>query len=173
MLGLDEGDPRGLTVTGGLPYAGGPGNNYCLHAVAAMLERLRARPGAKALVTGNGWYLTKHSASVLASASSEGFSAESLEAVSAPSSEGEDAKPVPVLARAGGAARIVTYTVVFDREGAPARGVVLGALEGEPGRFVAETPADRSLLEGLVSREAVGLRGRVSQHDGKNVFSPE
>ena len=31
-LGLDGDDPRGLTLTGGLPYFGGPGNSYSLHA---------------------------------------------------------------------------------------------------------------------------------------------
>ena len=45
MLGLDESDPRGFTVTGGLPYAGGPGNAYTIHSLAAMVERLRRGPG--------------------------------------------------------------------------------------------------------------------------------
>src|SRR4051794_35134793 len=63
-LGLALDDPRGLTVTGGLPYAGGPGNNYVMHSVAAMAEKLRGRPGAYGLVTGNGWYLTKQSTGV-------------------------------------------------------------------------------------------------------------
>jgi acetyl-CoA C-acetyltransferase len=31
----------GLTQTGGLPYHGGPGNNYALHGVAAMVHTLR------------------------------------------------------------------------------------------------------------------------------------
>jgi acetyl-CoA C-acetyltransferase len=66
MLGLAEDDPRGLTVTGGLPYAGGPGNDYTLHSLATLVQRLRERPGV-GLVTGNGWYLTKHSACVVAS----------------------------------------------------------------------------------------------------------
>ena len=33
-LGLAPEDPRGLTVTGGLPFFGGPGNNYSMHAIA-------------------------------------------------------------------------------------------------------------------------------------------
>jgi len=60
-LGLDLDDPRGLTVTGGLPYAGGPGNNYVMHSVAVMLHRLRERRGEYGLITGNGRYLTKQS----------------------------------------------------------------------------------------------------------------
>src|SRR5665213_3185655 len=63
-LGLDIDDPRGLTVTGGLPYFGGPGNNYAMHSVATMMERLRARPGSWGLATANGWYLTKQSTGV-------------------------------------------------------------------------------------------------------------
>ena len=43
-LGLPPG--RGLTVTGGLPYQGGPGSNYCTHALAAMADTLRRDPGA-------------------------------------------------------------------------------------------------------------------------------
>jgi acetyl-CoA C-acetyltransferase len=39
------------TVTGGESFAGGPWNNFVLQATAAMLERLRARPGAQGLVT--------------------------------------------------------------------------------------------------------------------------
>ena len=68
MLNLAIDDPRGFTVTGGLPYAGGPASAYTLHSLAAMVGRLRENPGDRGLVTGNGWYLTKHSAAVLSSA---------------------------------------------------------------------------------------------------------
>ncbi len=43
-LGLRVDDPRGVTVTGGLPYHGGPASGYLTHSIAAMVERLRARP---------------------------------------------------------------------------------------------------------------------------------
>ena len=49
-----------LTVTGGLTFAGGPLNNYVMHAVARMAEVLRRSPGEKGLVSANGGYLTKH-----------------------------------------------------------------------------------------------------------------
>ncbi|MBV9933565.1 MAG: hypothetical protein JO367_04620, partial [Actinobacteria bacterium] len=55
-LGLD----RPLTVTGGLGFAGGPGNNYVTHSIAAMADRLRGDPGSYGLVTALGWYITKH-----------------------------------------------------------------------------------------------------------------
>merc|ERR1719517_37112 len=58
-----------LTVTGGLPYHGGPGSNYVTHSIAAMVEKLRDHPvnePARGLVTANGGYLTKHSFGVYA-----------------------------------------------------------------------------------------------------------
>ncbi len=59
-LGISLSDSRGLTATGGLPYFGGPGNNYTLHAIATVAERLR-ESGGVGLVSGLGWYATKHS----------------------------------------------------------------------------------------------------------------
>ncbi|MBL8674451.1 MAG: acetyl-CoA acetyltransferase, partial [Rhodospirillales bacterium] len=71
-IGLAEDDPRGLTVTGGLPYFGGPGNNYVTHSIAAMMDKVRAAPGKFGMVTGNGSYVTKHSASILSTTPTRG-----------------------------------------------------------------------------------------------------
>ncbi len=66
-IGFDPvGDSREPTVTGGLSFAGGPGNGYVLHSISSMVERLRAEPEEAGLVTAVGWYLTKHSAGVYA-----------------------------------------------------------------------------------------------------------
>jgi acetyl-CoA C-acetyltransferase len=168
MLGLDEADPRGFTVTGGLPYAGGPGNAYTLHSFATMAQRLRERPGAKGLVTGNGWYLTKHSASVWSTQPRE-----KPEAPPAGPSAAERARrrPLAPVAEARGWGSAEAFTVLFDREGEPARGIVLGRNEaGE--RFLANTPDDRASLEAFLGRADVGSRGRLSCHDGHNRFEP-
>lgn len=164
-LGLAEDDPRGLTVTGGLPYAGGPGNNYCLHAVAAAAERVRA-DGGSALVTGNGWYLTKHSASVL------GPGARPV-AAAAPASEPAAAPPVVAFAEeAAGGAHVETYTVVYDRAGAPTQGIVVGRQE-DGRRFLAHVAGGGSELEAFAAREGVGRSGRVVHRDGLNRFEPQ
>jgi acetyl-CoA C-acetyltransferase len=165
--GVAEDDPRGLTVTGGLPYAGGPGSNYSMHAVAAMAERLRAWPGAKGLTTGNGWYLTKHAASVWSSAPPRGPVGGRLEA---PVAVG----PAPLARRddAEGPGRIEAWTVVYARDGAPARGIVVGRhAHGE--RFVANTPGERAFLEAFVSAEQVGVGGRVRRHGETLLFAPD
>ncbi|MEM7730680.1 MAG: hypothetical protein AAF311_15670, partial [Pseudomonadota bacterium] len=58
VLGLQVGD-QPLTVTGGLPFFGGPGNNYSLHAIAEMHQRLRGTEKVGA-VYANGGMMTKH-----------------------------------------------------------------------------------------------------------------
>lgn len=51
---------RPVTVTGGLPYHGGPGSNYMTHAVAALAERLRQDPGSFGLASGVGMHMARH-----------------------------------------------------------------------------------------------------------------
>ena len=80
--------------------------------------------------------------------------------------------PVALVDHADGAARIETYTVTYDREGAPARGIVVGRLLDGGARFLANTPDDRALLESLVTRAGVGLRGAVRCVEGANRFVP-
>ncbi|RMF21678.1 MAG: acetyl-CoA acetyltransferase, partial [Deltaproteobacteria bacterium] len=64
MAGLDIDDPRGPTLTGGLPYFGGPGNNYSMHAIATAVDKIRKQPDGHAMITALGWYITKHSVGV-------------------------------------------------------------------------------------------------------------
>jgi acetyl-CoA C-acetyltransferase len=169
MLGIAPDDPRPLTLTGGLPYFGGPGNNYSMHAIAEVMARTRARPGSIGLVTALGWYLTKHAIGVYAAVPKDGaFVREDPAARQAVL----DAQRAPALTtEPSGGATIETYTVLHDRDGAPVRGLVIGRLD-DGRRFLAATPEDRVLLEGLVAREAVGLRGRVAAAEGAGRFEP-
>jgi acetyl-CoA C-acetyltransferase len=59
-LGLPPDEQRGLTVTGGLPYHGGPASGYLTHSIAETVRRLRAEPGAFGMVSGVGMHMTKH-----------------------------------------------------------------------------------------------------------------
>lgn len=170
-LGLTLDDPRGVTVTGGLPYAGGPGNNYVSHSVATMVERLRQAPEKLGLVTGLGWFVTKHSAGVYGARPPSGPWRRADPAVD---QAALDAIPSPALAEAAdGPASIETYTVVFNPQGEPERAIVIGRLDSGV-RFFANTEADPALLRAMCSQEFVGRRGRV-RHDpasGRNLFLP-
>ena len=63
-FGLDPADPRGFTLTGGLPFFGGAGNNYSAHAIAEAVARCRAAPGSRAFVGANGGVMSKYAAAV-------------------------------------------------------------------------------------------------------------
>lgn len=170
-LGLSLDDPRGLTVTGGLPYAGGPGNNYVMHSVAVMMEKLRRRPGAFGLVTGNGWYLTKQSTGVYSTKPLDRpFEREDPTVLQ----REIDALPHPeIVERPEGPAVVETYTVAHKREG-PFLGVVIGRDQAGR-RFAANLPQDPALLAAFEAQEQVGRRGTVtrSADDRLNVFTPE
>lgn len=171
MLDMSEADPRGYTVTGGLPYAGGPASAYSLHAIAAMMDRIRSGKANTGMVTGNGWYLTKHSAVVLANEPAE--TSNEPEFGTAWDDDSPEAKipAVEVHNEANGPASVETYTVIFDREGRPARGIVIGRTD-EGARFLANTPDDSALNEQVVEKEFIGARGQVRHVDGMNRFEP-
>ena len=64
-LGLSQSRP--LSVTGGLTFHGGPFNNYVIHSIATMAERLRETPGSTGLVSSVGGFFSKHAFGVFAS----------------------------------------------------------------------------------------------------------
>ena len=168
-LGLDTKEPRDITVTGGLPYFGGAGNNYVMHSIATTVERLREKPEQKALVTGLGWFATKHSAGVYSGRPPTGAWVRTNPKVDQEKVEA-DVSPAFTV-EANGEATVETYTVVFNRESEPESGIVFGRL-GDGTRFLSNTPADAGLLTAMTREEFVGRRGRVSWDAGtqKNTF---
>ncbi|MBW2290708.1 MAG: acetyl-CoA acetyltransferase [Deltaproteobacteria bacterium] len=171
MLGIPEDDPRDFTVTGGLPYAGGPASAYSLHALAAMMDRIVEGKVETGLVTGNGWYLTKHAAVVLAASPGEASSEPRFGDVWDESSPEAKQPEVMIAQVANGNATVETYTMVFDREGRPQRGIVIGRLD-DGRRFLANTPDDLALNEQIVAHELIGRRGRVWHDEDMNRFDP-
>jgi acetyl-CoA C-acetyltransferase len=168
--GLAEDDPRGLTVTGGLPFFGGPGNNYVTHSISAMMRRLRAAPGRYGLVTANGNYLTKHAWGVYATTPTEGpWQREDPARLQADLDRlpREHVDPAPQ-----GRGRIETFTVMHGR-GGPEFGVVFGRLDANGRRFIANTPSDPATLNAMQDTEALGRPGTVSSHEGHATFVPD
>jgi len=147
-LGLASDDPaRPLTVTGGLTFAGGPGNNYSGHAIATLIHRLREDPGAYGLITALGWYLTKHAVGIY-SARPPRRPFTSL-----------DPRPQRPPARHAssdytGPATIEAYTVVYER-GGTAEAAVISALTPRGERAVIRTP-DRDVIDAIVADDRAG-----------------
>ncbi|MBV7259051.1 acetyl-CoA acetyltransferase [Erythrobacter crassostreae] len=63
-FGLTADDPRGLTLTGGLPFFGGAGNNYSAHAICEAVQAARGDRGAYALVGANGGWMSKYATGI-------------------------------------------------------------------------------------------------------------
>ncbi len=150
-LGLGPDDPRGLTVTGGLPYFGGPGNNYSLHAVATMVDRLR-QTGGTGLVTALGWYLTKHAAGIYGAAPPpsgwrRGDTSTAQAAI--------DATAVEIAPDATGPAVVLASTVTSAGGDEITAAPVIARLQD--GRHVAAA-ADVTELPSLAARNLVGAR---------------
>ncbi len=149
-LGLPHNDPRGLTVTGGLPFFGGAGNNYSMHAVATMVGLLRREPGTFGFVGANGGSMSKYSTGVY-STTPAAFTDHSDAGLQA----ALDAVPGPPLAVAPhGPATLETYTIKYDKRGA--HGIVVGRL-ADDSRFVATTvPGDGATVELLAGEQPFG-----------------
>lgn len=170
ILGFPTDGSRPLTVTGGLPYFGGPGNNYTMHAIATMVERLRAAPGTFGLVSAVGWYMTKHAVGVYSTAAP-------MHPWARPDRARQQAR-IDALAHpecvvsANGRARIETYTVVHDRDGAATDAVIVARLEDGRRAFATVDP-DRDFFATLEREEMVGAPGYVRPSlDGRNRFYP-
>ncbi len=145
-------DGRPLTLTGGLPYFGGAGNNYSMHAIAQMAQALRARPGAFGMVTANGGFLSKYSVGVYSTrpAPPPVFDDTVLQAE-------VDAWPAPPTAPGEGEGIIETYTIDYSRP--EPVGIVVGRLTDSGARFVARTdPADAGTVQRMAVEEPLGAR---------------
>ena len=120
-LGLGTDDPRGLTVTGGLPFAGGPGSGYGLHSAAAMVDVLRADPGSLGLVSGVGMHMTKHAFALWSTAPPGPEPPASIRVAAPPETVG-------ITNPYRGRAAVAAYSVVHGRDGAPQWGLVVADL---------------------------------------------
>jgi acetyl-CoA C-acetyltransferase len=155
-LGLATDDPRGLTVTGGLPFFGGPGNNYAMHAIAETVQRARRAPGSSGFVGANGGIMTKYSAGIYSTAP-----APWVPDRSATLQAEIDGWATPAQARqADGWAVIETYTVRHHRDGTRT-GIVVGRLDAGGRRFLARSAEGDTGLTGLLSSAAEPAGERV------------
>lgn len=163
-LGLAAEDPRPLTVTGGLPYFGGAGNNYSMHAIATMVRRLRARPGETGLVAANGGALSKYSVGLYSTrpAPWRDFDSRGLQAEI-------DAWPAVATVPGDGGGIVETYTI--DYSGPQPQGVIIGRLDGSKARFVSMTADDGPAIRTMIERDPLGARVSVATGaDGRSVI---
>ncbi|MGB3626380.1 MAG: acetyl-CoA acetyltransferase [Henriciella sp.] len=158
-LGIDPfTDERPITLTGGLPFFGGPGNNYSMHGIASMSDWLRENDGAFGLVLANGGWMTKEAVGVWSTARPDAF--QLVEKAAKPHEK-------VTLDPAASAGTIETYTVVHGREG-PSHGIIFGRTESGD-RFIAK--ASEAALDELRNDESpVGRPVTVTQDGEVSTF---
>src|SRR5262249_29379695 len=139
----------------------GPASGYLTHSIAAMVERLRADPGAFGLVSGVGMHMTKHVYGCYSTVPGE---------VRAPA-PAQPAPDVRVVANHDGDARVSAYSVVHGRGGEPEWAILVCDLDDGARTYAQLRDADacaaveRTELVGstvhLEPREVEGPMGRV------------
>jgi acetyl-CoA C-acetyltransferase len=164
--GPEAGDHRPLTLTGGLAFFGGPGNNYTTHSVAAMVDACRRDPGSYGLVTGIGWYLTKHSAGLYSTRPpAAGFTRIDPAATQAVIDRTPRRHPAGAYA---GPATVEATAVQFSREGEPTVAVV-SALTPEGARALANT-SEPAVLASMTTEEWAGRPVALRTDGGINTL---
>ena len=143
-LGVDP--SRDFTITGGLTFAAGPLNCYCILPLTRAVALLRDTHHDRALLTGNGGSFTKHSSLVLSGEpSGSGFLTDDVQAAI----DALPSRPTPTE-RAGDVA-LEAYTVLSDREMHPELALLAG-LDAQGRRHWAST-TDREMMAELLSND--------------------
>lgn len=158
-LGIAPDDPRGLTLTGGLPFFGGAGNNYSAHAIAEAAARCRAKPGSRAMVVANGGFMSKYGCGIYSTEPADWSQERVLTCKDQPDA-------VESVDDYSGPATIETYTIQNSKKG-PSGTVIARDPEG---RRLAAIPADAAALGLLETGEPFGAAITVACAGGKNVF---
>jgi acetyl-CoA C-acetyltransferase len=159
-LGLRIDDARGVTVTGGMPYAGAPGSGYVTHALATMTETLRRDGRTSGLVSGLSAQMASHAVTVLSTLPARGD----------PKAFGDSTQirprepRTPIRGEGRGPAVVEAYAVACDREGANDVAVVVCRLPDRSRCYAQAHDAD--LLHLLSTSEGVGRRVELASGEG-------
>jgi acetyl-CoA C-acetyltransferase len=159
-MGIAPDDPRGLTLTGGLPFFGGAGNNYSMHAVAETVSQMRSIPGQFGLVGANGGLLSKYSVGVYSTTPTDWKPDRSAQL----QAQVAGWPTQSVTENADGTGTVETYTVRRD-DGRPT-GIVIGRLDDDS-RFLSTTEDDE-LIALLTDGDPLGHQVRVRSFDYGN-----
>lgn len=168
LAGPLGGDARPLTVTGGLAFAGGPVNNYTMHAIARMVEALRDDPASIGVTTGLGWYATKHAASVWSSAPPAG----GFRRVD-PAATQSKIDALPRRAAAGlltEPVRVEATSVTVERDGTPQLAIVAGLTRD--GRRALANSRDPDLMHSMMREPWEGREVSVTNDGSTNTVAP-
>jgi acetyl-CoA C-acetyltransferase len=160
-LGLDP-KSDDLTVTGGLPFFGGAGNNYSMHAIATIVEKLRDQRGSYGLVLANGGFLSKEAAAIYSTDPVSDWRPCSSAAIQ----EQIEVRPKPTLLSESCVVTVETYTVRYSK-GKPSGCYVIASKGNE--RIIASNRADNlQLAAQMASFDPIGREAHIVHEEGRN-----
>lgn len=148
-------DPdRTLTLTGGMPFAGGPYNNYFFQATARAAQLLREGEGRHALLSCVSGIMTKQAFALWSTEPpASGFARRDVTAEAAAASAER-----PVTLDFTGAGQVAGYTVVHDR-GVPPKAIAL--IDTDLGTRALVTSQTPELVAAMQEDEWVGRHIQV------------
>lgn len=156
-LGMDIEDERPFSLTGGLAYAGGPGNNYVMHSIATAVAHLRKQPDNRVMVTGVGMANTKHAATLLSNGAHLPVKATGETDYRVATGD----IPLKVTERAEGSATVASYTIEYGRDGRPNNVIYLLDL-GDASRAIANASDPVTAADVILKQDPIGRSGVVS-----------
>ncbi|MEJ2250507.1 MAG: hypothetical protein P8Y70_15810 [Candidatus Lokiarchaeota archaeon] len=170
-IGIPKKKKRDLTLTGGLPYFGGPWSNYSLHAIAKTVSLIRKDPSKKIMVVANGGYNTKQSFGIYGKEPPK-ISWDTVREKKSQKLIFQKQLPEPIH-KAEGFIKIEGHTIIYNREGIPEKGIVIGTLNQGPKRTLAFLKGNSRILLKLANLELVGISVPVhfSFESGYNIIS--
>jgi acetyl-CoA C-acetyltransferase len=158
-------DAKRLTLTGGLPFFGGAGNNYSMHAIVEVVQRLRTDPGSYGLILANGGFLSKEAAGVYSTVAPSNWQPQSNDAIQAAC----DAQVGPPLVTGGGEGTLESFTVTYAKGEAQRGYAFLRTDDGA--RILARTAkGEAGKLSELTRNGVAGQRLAVRDEDGVNIL---
>ncbi|MBI1783601.1 acetyl-CoA acetyltransferase, partial [Candidatus Sumerlaeota bacterium] len=165
VLGMSHDDPRPMTITGGLPYFGGAGNNYVMHSIAEAMNRCRADRNLFGMVTSNGFYSTKHGVGIYSGqppkrAWSRTPPEEFQKSLNLPPPMEIDEEPT-------GKFTVDSYTVWHDRNGDPEVGILIGRTEAGKRAWAQTAKENKDLMRAMMNEEWCGKVGKFTVKNGK------
>ncbi len=156
---------RPMTLTGGLPFFGGPGNNYTLHGICEVMAACRRAPGTLGLAHGNGGWMSKQAVGIYSTEWAEGDvfadKDEMAKLIAAQAAPGQSDSPL-------GEASLESY-IVQHKRGAAVGAVVIGQLIDSGERFYAKLQdADADILTALAKGACDTTKLRVEAGNPAN-----
>ena len=154
---LELGSEIPKTITGSMPYAGGPLNSFVIHSTVKMIQKIRALEVRHGLVTGVSGMMTKQSFCVWGKEYQKQFIFDDVTERAK-----LDENPVELSNIAEGEGEIIGYTIIQGSDNAP-KAVLY--LDDEKKHRKVVSSLDKNFINLLVEEEWVGKK--VKFKDGQ------